>query len=592
MSRNRLPTLVLLVLGLLLVPWRAGVAFAEEEEEPAAAPAPAAADGDDDQAKPPAGEAPAADDDHGAKPAAADDDHGAKPADDDHGAKPAAGDGEAPEQAGEGGHAAGHAGEDAAGQAGAGAGAVEDPAAAQELDPAFAGIPSEPDAAALEKRAEGAELVASMTVEEFRNAVHAARNLVLEKMAKKIAGKSDQRMHKFSLMVFGFSLLGVLLLGLPLVLRKRYPGQGKTLFKYSALAAATFFVTVNLFGGVLFGLRSVQSVLSEYTNPSVAIAVSTFETLDKNAEDYIVLGKELFAPTLEQLSRNPDEQPSVALIENGAKLVKDAKVFLHIARTFKKVDFLLGAMPILLMLVTLALFVLAIRPTLTEIIKLPAMAASGVGGNIGSQVVRNSLRRVKGELLATLCTIGVLTLLTLLSGMVLGKIVGPALDALLAYFAVSVIYLQFVESASSAVVFLALIGVVVFLVLNLASVILSLSFFLGKSQKIFQARFNERVPLSAHKRFYLWGIPSVVLIQAFPWLFIVLAGWALEKLNDAILSGSTDANSLPWGKALLAGPVLLVLGFVVLFWAVRGIKGIKFLATYKIPKPAPTQPVA
>ena len=40
----------------------------------------------------------------------------------------------------------------------------------------------------------------------------------------------------------------------------------------------------------------------------------------------------------------------------------------------------------------------------------------------------------------------------------------------------------------------------------------------------------------------------------------------------------------------MAGPALLVVGFAVLFWAVRGVKAIKFLATYKIPKPK--RPVA
>ena len=63
------------------------------------------------------------------------------------------------------------------------------------------------------------------------------------------------------------------------------------LFKYSALAAGTFFVTVNLFGGVLFGMKTAQGALGSATNPGLAIASGTFDTLDKNAEEYIVDGQ-------------------------------------------------------------------------------------------------------------------------------------------------------------------------------------------------------------------------------------------------------------------------------------------------------------
>ena len=43
-----------------------------------------------------------------------------------------------------------------------------------------------------------------------------AKKVVLGKMAKKIAHKADKRMAKFSYMVFGLSLCGLLLLGMPL----------------------------------------------------------------------------------------------------------------------------------------------------------------------------------------------------------------------------------------------------------------------------------------------------------------------------------------------------------------------------------------
>jgi hypothetical protein len=450
----------------------------------------------------------------------------------------------------------------------------------------FDDIPNQPDDAALEGRPEDAELKPSISVEQFRQGVRIVKKIVLGKMAKKAAKKADKRMAKFTYMVFGLSCCGLLLLLMPLFLKKKYPNAGSSLWKYSAMAAGTFFITVNLFGGVLFGMRQAQNALSGLTNPSVAIAGGVFDTLDRNADEFIYTGKELFLPTLEQMRNNPEEQPAVQLLENGMKIVQDAKVFLSMAKLFKKVDFLFGILPIILTVLTLVLFIVAIKPTLMAIIKLPAAAAEG-RSNAGREVVGLAVKRVKGEMLATICTVGVLTVLSLFSAFVLGRVVEPALATLLRYFSDAVMYLQFVEGASSGLVFVSLFGVILFLVLNLAVLILSMSFFLGKSQKIFQARFNEGDPLSKHQRFFKWGIPSVLFVQVFPLLFVYLGNFILQKLNHSIRGDELDAEKVSWTKMLLAGPLVLIVAFAVLFWAARGFKAIKFLQSYKVKPKAP-----
>ena len=469
----------------------------------------------------------------------------------------------------------------------------DDPSLKQDYDTAFAGISPTIDTAEVDRELDArpatAELKPSMTIAQFRTAVRMAKKIVLAKMEKKMAKGSAKKMEQFSTGIFVFSLLGLLLLGIPLVVGRRYPGKTKILFKYSALAAVTFVITVNLFGGVLMGMRTVQGELGSLTNPSLAIAAGTFDTLDRNAEEYVTMGKELFVPTLEQLRGNSDEQPSVLLIENGQKIVKDAKVFVAVAKMFKKVDFVFKILPIVLFGLTMILFGLAIRPTLTEIVRLPMRAAQGHVG-VGSEVTRLAMRRVWGELLATVCTIGVLAALTVGSAFVLGEIVGPALDALLGYFSLAVSYLQFVAGASSGIVFLTLFGVVLFLILNLASLILSMSFYLGKTQKIFQARFNDGVPLGTHKRFFTWGTVAVVFVQVFPWLFALIADKALLAINASMLDGVTDANKVAWTKLMLAGPLFLVAGFVVLFWAMRGFKAIGFLQGYQVKPQQPKPP--
>jgi hypothetical protein len=473
-----------------------------------------------------------------------------------------------------------------------------DPALEKEWAEATAGFSAKMDEdaidASLDARPEDAELAPSISAEQFREIVALVKKVVLAKMENKMARSTAKKMAKFSKGIFIFSLLGLGLLLMPLFLRKKYPGKDKLLFKYSALAALLFFVSVNLFGGVLYGMKTVQSAVGSSTNPALAVARGTFDTLHENAEDYLTMGKELFVPTLLAMEGNSDEPPVAIILENGIKVVEGAKVFVSIAKMVKKINFVFGILPIVFFALTMLLFALAVRPTLTEIVKLPMLAASGAAG-VGAETTRMVMRRVWGEMRATICTIGVLIALTLLSGFVLAKIVKPALDALLAYFSLAVNYLQFVDKPSSGIVFLTLFSIVLFLALNLGTLILSMTFFLGKCQKIFQARFNDGTPLATHKRFFKWGVPAVVFVQFFPLLFIYVAGKALEKINESLLSGIKDADAVPWSKILLAGPLFLVVAYALMFWGARGIKAIGFLFSYKVkPKAlrasAPAQP--
>ena len=463
--------------------------------------------------------------------------------------------------------------------------ADEDQGLEQEWRDTFAGYSETLDEgaidAALDARPEDAELTPSISAADFQKIVRLVKKTVLAKMEKKMAIGSARKMAQFSVGIFVFSLFGFGLLAMPLAMRRKYPGKGKVLFKYSALAAVTFFVTVNLFGGVLYGMKSAQGALGNLTNPSLAIASATFDTLDENAEDYIVMGKELFVPTLMQLQGNSDEQPSVLLLENGLKVVQDAKVFMSIAKMFRRVSFLFSVLPIVLFAVTMLLFGLAIRPTLTEIIKLPMRAAAGEQ-RAGRATTQVAVKRLWGELLATLCTLGVLAAMTVISAAILGQIVRPALDALLGYFALALDYLQFVDGAKSGLVFLTLFSVVLFLVINLATLIVSMSFFLGKCQQIFQARFNDGVTVASHKRFFKWGVPAAVFVQLFPLVFVVVAGKALDKINASLLAGIKDADAVPWVKLMLAGPLLLLVGYGLMFWGARGVKAIGFLFSYQV----------
>jgi hypothetical protein len=390
-------------------------------------------------------------------------------------------------------------------------------------------------------------------------------------------------MTKIALGIFLISLLGFGLLLTPLLLAKKYPGKGGLLFKYSALAAVTFFVAVNLFGAVMLIMRGAQAAVGENTNPQIAIVGGTFDAMHDNADEFVPMGKELFGPALEQMQGATDQQPVNTLMANAQKLIEDTQVFLKVARAFKRIDFLLGQIPTILLLVTLLLFIKAVKPTMVEIIKMPATAASAGGG--GGDVFKTAIGRVLAEGKATLGAIGILIVLSTIAGFVLHQVVQPALETLLSYFVLSIIYLQFVDGASSTLVFFMLFMTLFFLILNVAVVILSMAFFLGKAQKIFQQRFGWGVPLSEHRTFWKWGPIGVLWSLAFPLIFVHVARFGVSKINDKVMSGQVDADAINWKAAMLAGPLFLVIGFVVLYWATQAFRGLKFLATYKVKVP-------
>ena len=64
-----------------------------------------------------------------------------------------------------------------------------------------------------------------------------------------------------------------------------------------------------------------------------------------------------------------------------------------------------------------------------------------------------------------------------------------------------------------------------------------------------------------HAQFFKWGIPSVLLVQLFPLVFVLLADKILVTINESIMSGASSAADISWTKMMLAGPLFLVVGF-------------------------------
>jgi len=410
----------------------------------------------------------------------------------------------------------------------------------------------------------------------LRDILRSQREKVALRLEEKIAAKQDAKMATMSTVLGWVSLGGLLLLFLPLALRKKYPGQDALLFKYSALAAGVCVVVVFLFSRVLLLLRGIQGALSSIANPQVAVIDASFQVLDDNVEDLVEVGPVLIEAPLAQVASGEEDSLPLAIIQNIQRINEDITIFKTIARQFEGVFAMFGYLPIVLTVVAVVLFVLSIKPVIMEIVSLPGRVASGQAN--AKEVVKQVFRAVGRELLATLCLIGVLIFTTILSGIFLSMAVEPAIEAFLAYVFTSLLYTMAAPEFSKFVVYMSVMGALLFLVLNIAVVLVTNVLFLGKVQKIFKRRFHDKVALGLHKRFWLWGTLALVWAQLLPLLFVAIAQEGVGKLIDALTSGDGDP---PWSAILLSGPAILVLGFIVVFWAARGLAGIGFIMKYK-----------
>jgi hypothetical protein len=232
--------------------------------------------------------------------------------------------------------------------------------------------------------------------------------------------------------------------------------------------------------------------------------------------------------------------------------------------------------PAVLLIVTLALFALAAKPVVIELIRLPGRAASGDAGATRA-ALKLAGTRILHELFAVGCLIAFLVLVTEVSETVLSISMYPAVNEFLDYFFMNLIYVQEDAHASGGLILGSLGGTLGFLILNIAVVTLSGAFYLGKIHKIFQARFHDRVPLKAHASFWKWGSAAALWTLVFPLIYIEVA----ERITH-VLEKSAEEKDPSWTFLLLSGPVLLVLGFLVAFWAARGLKGMGFLLKYNV----------
>ena len=419
-----------------------------------------------------------------------------------------------------------------------------------------------------------------MTEKEYaaalRDVVRAMRGKVEESILVKVQDKQAERMDKIAWVLSLLALGGLLMFLAPFILKRRYPHRGGVLWKYSAISAGMFFLAVNLFAAVLMTMRAAQDAAGEYTNPQVQVVKATFDLFEKKAEDFAMVGPELVEPTLVSLTEETDKPIISIMLDNVGQLKQDVGVFASVGKFFNKLDWAFGLLPIILVLLAVLLFAQAARPTLEEIIRLPAKAAAADDTRgFGKAILGATFRNVWQELKATGGLLVVLLLLSAVAGLCLSVVLQPAIEIFMSYLALSFLYVQLTESASSFWILYALVSTIIFLVLNLAVMVAATALYLGKTQKILQHRFRNGVPLRTHRRFWLWGTGSLALLFGLPVVYILVADPALAWVVTKYFS---ETN---WALNLGLGPSLFLVTFGLIFWAARGFKAFKMIATYK-----------
>ena len=404
---------------------------------------------------------------------------------------------------------------------------------------------------------------------------------VRAKALAQVAEHNNERTATAALIVFLAGFAGLLLLLTPLFLRKRYPGQDKTIFKFSVLATVLFMVNMFLFAFALMILRVTQTIGAESVSPKVAMVDASFTVLKEQANDLVDLFPILFEPTIVQLAEGSDKDMTVLLLENIGKLQQDVAVFERFAGVFRSVNSVLDYTDMVFGLVAVAVFAIGFKDVFWDIVRLPSRAMAAPDEKTGLTIAKRSLSHSGREMLVVLAMIFVILVLTAIAGATMRAAVGPAVEGLLAFVVLGVFHVQLTPDASTFAIYLGLGGMALILLLDIAVVLISNVLFLSRAQKLIRARIQQKVPLRANWKFFVYGLAIVVGVQLLPWIYLEIADVVFE-LTLGNLLGLDDP---PIGFVLAFGGIAMLGGWLAAFWAARGLVGLRWLLHYPMPKP-------
>jgi hypothetical protein len=417
--------------------------------------------------------------------------------------------------------------------------------------------------------------LAALYIGVLRSKLHEVRDKTHDKTVDKIRAKNDARVGKVTGILAWLSLSGILLLLLPFVQKNKYPGQTGKLLGYSAMAGAALTLAILMLTGVLFAMRTVQGAMAEQTNPQLVVQDAAFDAADDHLEDVAAMPGLLLVP-LQQVSTGEQEDLGVAILENAAQFQEDFQVFKSVAGHLKAMQGVMGYVPTVLIVLAIALFFVAIKDLVRDIVKAPERAMKGEIK--ATEVFTLVLKRVGNEMLVSLGVLAALFVITILTSIALSFVAIPAMSMFVGQLLATLEYVFVQPGASKAYVYIALMGVLVFMLLAIVVILASGILYLGKLQAILRARLNNKIPLSTFKPFFGWRTLALLWCLALP-VGVLFGGAAL---SDYLVDKGTSGPKHDWTLALLPAPITLVVGFLLVFTLGYGLKALLAIAKYKV----------
>jgi hypothetical protein len=413
-------------------------------------------------------------------------------------------------------------------------------------------------------------------IEQFRGHLPDIRQEVEASMYAHLKARRADAWAPINKLIMGLVCAGPLLLLLPLFIARRHPGKLGTLFRYSALSALLFSMTVLLFSIPLLIFSEVWEELALGADPRLRSVQAAFDLMDQDAEDF--LSRDLpLAPTLEQAASGGAESFATLLIDNLIEVRQQAEVLEPLVEVYRRLDWVFGSLPKVQCLVFAALFMMPLLPIFREIVLLPVHAAAGGAGE-GRRVAKLALRKWWQEVLAILCLIGLFVVILIVNDMVLNIVAEPGTETMLDFLFVALDYLGHEARPALVPLYFSLLAAALFYLFNMVVMTVGLMLYLKAAHRVFRARFHDQVKLRSQRRFWGWGTVAVVWVQALPVLFIFLALPAIRGVFWAY----ENADPPSYLGGLVTAGALLFFGILLIFWLARGFKALMFLWRFRI----------
>ena len=402
-----------------------------------------------------------------------------------------------------------------------------------------------------------------------------AKTPVVKQPKKTLNQQQSERSTALLQIMLVASLLGLLMLGAPLVLTWRYPRRVHVITGYSMISAALFILVGGIFVGLYALTRYTSQLVSTAYNPQLSITESLFDFLISRADSLVAIGPTIIEPTITAIKAGPDSPALQVILNNVQGFADTLSGFGAVARLAQVLSNVYSLFPLALLLVVFVLFIRNALPTMQEIMRLPGRAARGED-QAARRTIRFTFQHIRKEAVYALAVIAVLIVLTLIVASVGRGAIEPALEIVLNYILAAMIYAQTEAGAQPGMIVFCTTVALLFLVMVLSVTTVTAVLFLSRTSRVIRTVTRNGAGVRSERRYFLQGLGGTVWAMFIPVIYATAASPAIS------LFGQKAVDARAWGVLFGLIPLALVGGFVVAFWAGNGFKTLMFVRHYSV----------